>query len=215
MGVLALLLAFSSLACICGGLARRTPVPTATRVAVSTPTPVTPTPVATLAIGPTPSTQTGVPSPVQGRLDLTNPPWEGLESAFDELSPGGEFRLIFEEAYVNSLILEHMDDIPDLPLELTDLWVDFVPDQIILSATVPLGFLRVEVTATGYWRAVDCQFEAEITDLRLGGQTAPASLREQIEPLLRDGLEFSQQAPGCFTQVEITQDVLIITGYKK
>ena len=139
----------------------------------------------------------------------------GLPDVFEALPEGIEFELTATENYVNALVLEYLDDVPEMPIEIMDLTVDFVPDQVVATAIIPLGFLRVEVEATALWRAKDCAFEAEILDVSIGGQPAPATLREQVDPLLKDALEASTGIQACFTDVEITETALTIRGYKR
>ena len=240
LGFLILVLTLAGLACVCTGVRQNTPTPT--RVSVAAPATATHTaiPRASATLAPpsptqtemppsTPTTQVVVPTntlAVPANLSvtpvvlptttqLTDPSPNEIDAAFRALSPGAGFVLRLNEDYVNKLALEYLDTASDLPIDVSDILVDFISDQVEVSAIIPFGFFRVEVTATGHWRAVNCKFEAEILDVLIAGQDAPASLREQIDPMLKEALEVSASAPVCFSQVEITGDMLVISGHKE
>jgi len=102
-----------------------------------------------------------------------------------------------------------------MPLTVNDLKIMFEPGQVKLTAQVPLGFFSVGASATGVWRAVDCAFEATLVDLRVAGQPAPATLRDQVADALASGLAALADAPVCFTDVVLRHGEVEITGYRK
>lgn len=237
LALLILALSLFGLACVCTGGRQDTPTPT--RVSVAAPATATrtarpsatatralPSPTRTRVPSRTPTAQALLPtetlvgpaSPtttLPEKIELVDPELEDLDAAFAALPSGGSFKLSLSEDYVNMLALEYLDGATNLPVDISYIEVNFVPGRVEASAILPLGFFRVEVTATGLWRAVDCKFEAEIIDVEIAGQAAPASLREQIDPLIKQGIEAAAKAPVCFTQVETTDDLLVISGYKE
>ena len=229
LALLTLALTLFGLACVCTGGRQNTPTPTQVSVAVPATATRTARPRATATQAPPSSTPTKqvllptktVAAPAKQTetlpetIELTDASPKEIDAAFKALPSGGSFELALSEDYVNTLALEYLDKATDLPIDISDIVVDFVPDRVEVSAILPLGFFRVEVTATGHWRALNCRFEAEIVDVLIAGQAAPASLREQIDPMLKKALEASASAPVCFTQVEISDDLLRINGYKE
>ena len=191
-------------------IATATALPTATRV------PPTTAPTATDTTAPEPTqSPTQPPATKPQAISLTDPSLETLNDAVLGLATGGTFDLILTEAYVTNMALAYLDSAEELPLEISDVQVNFAPEQVKVSAKVPISIFSVEVVATGTWRAVDCQFEAEIVDVLIAGAAAPASIREQVEPLLQNALQASANLSACFTSVEISDDSLTISGYKQ
>ncbi|NLS76246.1 MAG: hypothetical protein GXY76_03200 [Chloroflexi bacterium] len=218
LAVLAAALALGGLACTCAG-GRRTPTPTPpmpTAKPLATATRVPPTLAPTKQAAPT---QT-VPQPTAApktpeTLTLRDPKLEDVPGLFEDLDVGAKFELVLTEDYVTQQALAYLDSATDLPMEIQDVAVKFDDEIVTINALIPLGFLRVDVQARGRWWAKDCQFQAEIIDLKIGGGAAPASLREQIEPWLIDGLKASTSLPACFTEVAIGDGELTVRGYKK
>ena len=220
LAILAVVLLLGGLACTCTG-ARRTPTPTRAAIAATakpepTATQVHATTVPTKQVAPT-RQPTPIPAtPTTPKtLTLKDPKLEDVPGIFEGLEVEAKFELILTDDYVTQQALAYLDSAPDLPLEIKDIEVVFDDGVVTINALIPLGFLRVDVTARGRWWAADCQFQAEIIDLKIGGGTAPASLREQIEPLLKDGLKASTTLPACFTDVAIGDGMLTVQGYKK
>jgi len=148
-------------------------------------------------------------------LALVDPPLDELSPTLNKLPANGQFRLLLHEQYVSAQAAAYIADAKDLPVQISDVLVNFVPGAIEISGRAPLGFLRVEVFGRGAWRAESCRFVADITEVRIAGQPAPATLRDQIGKLLQDALSSLANAPVCFTQVEIRRGEVEISGYRK
>jgi hypothetical protein len=212
LAVLAAALALGGLACTCTG-GRRTPTPTPPVAAATQALPtLSPTKQAT----PTPTAPPFTATPkAPETLTLRDPKLEDVPGLFEDLDVGAKFELVLTDGYVTKQALDYLDSATDLPMDIQDVAVKFDDEVVTINALLPLGFLRVDVQARGRWWAKDCQFQAEIIDLKIGGGAAPASLRQQIEPWLIDGLKASTSLPACFTEVAIGDGTLTVRGYKK
>jgi hypothetical protein len=144
-----------------------------------------------------------------------NPQPEELGQESADLAPGTRFELVLTEDYVTDMTQEYLSQVDSLPVDISNITVDFTADQIKANGQVPAGFLKLAVTATGHWKAVDCEFQAEIVDLRIGGQKAPASLREQADRAVQSALEASTNLAACFTAIEIDDTTLTVKGYRE
>jgi hypothetical protein len=150
-----------------------------------------------------------------GPLVLVDPPLDDLSPTLAKLPLNGQFTVLLHEQYVSAQAAAYIAAAQDLPVQISDVLVTFAPGAIEISGRAPLGFLRVEVLGRGTWRAESCRFIAEITEVRIAGQPAPASLRDQMSKLLQDALSNIANAPVCFTQVEIRRGEVEISGYRK
>ncbi len=177
-------------------LATATLRPSATPTAMSTPTP----------------TQTATRAP--GLLRLDRPSFSQLQEALTDLEPGDRFQLVLDDKTVTTEAATYLQDV-EMPLTVRDLKITFEPGQVKLTAQVPLGFFNVGASATGVWRAVDCAFEAALVDLRVAGQPAPATLRDQVADALASGLATLAEAPVCFTDVILRNGEVEIIGYRE
>lgn len=146
---------------------------------------------------------------------LQDPSPEEMTDMAYNLAPGTRFTLILTEQYVTDMARTYINEVEDLPIAVQDVTVDFTSEQVLVSAKVPLGFFNVEVVAAGLWRAAACAFEAEVIDVTIAGQSAPASLREQIDPALDSALQASQNLAACFTAVELSDDRVTVRGYRE
>jgi len=201
------------------GMPRTTAVPpvtTPTRLAVRTLAPsatatrqpsATPTAMST----PTP-TQTATRAP--GLLRLDRPSFAQLQAALTDLEAGDRFQIVLDDKRVTAEAAAALQEV-EMPLTINDLKVMFEPGQVKLTAQVPLGFFSVGASATGVWRAVDCAFEARLVELRVAGQPAPATLRDQVADALASGLAALSDAPVCFTDVILRNGEVEIAGYRK
>ena len=148
-------------------------------------------------------------------MALVDPPLDELSPILSKLPANGQFRMLLHEQYVTAQAAAYIAAAKDLPVQINDVLVNFVPGAIEISGRAPLGFLRVEVFGRGTWRAESCRFVADIAEVRIAGQPAPATLRDQLSKLLQDALSNLANAPVCFTQVEIRRGEVEISGYRK
>lgn len=159
-------------------------------------------------------TKVGTAAP-SSPLALVDPPLDELSPTLSKLPTNGQFSVLLHEQYVSAQAAAYIAAAKDLPVQISDVLVNFTPGVIEISGRAPLGFLRVEVLGRGTWRAEACRFVAEINEVRIAGQPAPATLRDQISKLLQDALGNIANAPVCFTQVEIRRGEVEISGYRK
>jgi hypothetical protein len=228
MGALLLGLLTLFLASCCWAGVRRSPSATPTPRAGAVASPALPTatlarqltqipkPLATTVVQPSKAapTQPATSAPV-GPLVLVDPPLDKLSSILTELPTNGQFRVTLHEQYVSEQAAGYIAAAQDLPVQINDVLVTLSPGAIEISGRAPFGFLRVEVLGRGAWRAESCRFVAEIVEVRIAGQPAPASLRDQMGKLLQDALSNIANAPVCFTRVEIRRGEVEISGYRK
>lgn len=228
------LLTFLASSC-CGIGARRSPSatatprptgassqPTATLVRPSTtiPKPLAtavaskPVATATLAQPKSEPTKSATAAP-SGPLVLVDPPLDEISPILSELPTNGQFRILLHEQYITAQAASYIATAQDLPVQISDILVTFTPGVIEFSGRVPLGFLRVEIFGRGTWRAESCRFVAEIVEVRIAGQPAPATLRDQMSKLLQDALSNMANAPVCFTQVELRRGEAELSGYRR
>jgi len=218
LAAFAALVGLAVIACWCSvvrRLARPTPTPRNSAAAVTMP-PSTPSaaPVRQPTATPKPGS-VATPTIAAGVLRLVDPPLDGLPSTLSGMPSGRRFQILLHEKYLTEQASAYIESASELPIEIRDIMVSFSPGQVNVSGRVPLGFLRVELWVRGVWRAVSCRFEAEIVEAHVGGQPAPAALRQQAAKSLEDALKSIADAPVCFTSVEIRQGEVEISGYKK
>lgn len=202
-----------------GSMPRATAIPSAatpTRLAVRT---LVPSATATLRPSATPtttptSTPTQTATKAPGMLRLDRPSFAQLQQALTDLEPGDRFQIVLDDKGVTEEAATYLQD-AEMPLTVRDLRIMFEPGQIKVTAQVPLGFFNIGASATGVWRAVDCAFEARLVDLRVAGQPAPATLRDQVADALASGLAALADTPVCFTDVILRSGEVEITGYRK
>ena len=228
LAALVALVCLSLIACWCSGArrpAQTTPTPriAAATVVVPTATPVTapsrqpsatPKPAVT-TVSPPKTAPAATPTAATGVLKLVDPPLDSVSPALGKLVANQRFQVLLHEKYVTEQASAYIESASELPIEVRDILISFTPGQVDVSGRVPLGLLRVELFVRGVWRAASCRFEAETVEVRVAGQAAPASLRQQVAKALEDALKSIAEAPVCFTSVEIRQGEVEISGYKK
>lgn len=101
-----------------------------------------------------------------------------------------------------------------------DIDVRFSAGQVEVQGRIRVLGVWMPATAWGNLLAQDCQVEATITDLSVGGSLTPAFVREQARKLIYGELEKAldelfKTLPICLESIEVLEGVAIAEGAKQ
>jgi hypothetical protein len=155
--------------------------------------------------------------PITTPLLLVDPEFSTLESLGPELAhsaAGRKVQIRYSEATLNRELAAWLAARPDEPYR--SIYVNLGQGQVVVTGDVLVLSLPIRAEATGTVVASGCLPELKLSSVKIGGLFTPPYLRDEVESLLSQALEwYPADYPLCIDQLAIQDGQATVFGHRR